>query len=89
LHQISGRKECTYEINSYQWFKTNLFYSDNPASPQFCLEWSSLKTVFLVSRIINSQKVVRGEGGRHKNKKTGFKRENWGVLLEKGRRLKA
>lgn len=46
MHQISGRKECKYEINSYQWFKTNLFYSDNPASPQCSLEWSSLETVF-------------------------------------------
>ena len=23
--------------------------------------------------------------GRHKNKETGFKRENWSVLMEKGR----
>lgn len=51
--------------------------------PSVALSGSLLKTVFSVSRITNSQKVVGGEAGRHKNKETGFKRENQGVLMER------
>ena len=77
LHQISGRKECKYEINSYQWFKTNLFYSGNPASLQCSLEWSSFKTEFLEFPGLQILiRLLEGKGAGTKTK-IGFTRQNW------------